>query len=121
MALKFDMNSLVSGINELNQKAYIAIKMYGNTAAKKLEGDAKTSARWVDRTGAARNRLTGYTEDIDVFTHKNVRIILAHGVDYGIWLELANEKRYAIIQPTIDLKSAEIFRGLDGLFNRMGR
>lgn len=117
MGLKFDPSDLARGLNDTLAKSELAVRLYADTAAIKLQNDAKKNAKWTDRTGAARNRLTGYTEP----RPSAVRIILAHGVDYGIWLELAHEKRYAILQPTIDLKSAEILKGLDGLLNRIGR
>lgn len=117
MGLKFDTSGLASALTLLQGRAEEAVRMYAETAAKKLQSEAQREARWSDRTGAARGRLRGYTEP----RPSAIRIVLAHGVDYGIWLELAKEKRYAIIQPTIELKSVDVFRGLDGLFNRMGR
>ena len=37
-----------------------------------------------------------------------IRIHIGHGVDYGIYLELANEKKYAILQQTVSAVSPEI-------------
>ena len=49
------------------------------------------------------------------------RITLAHGVEYGIWLELAHEKRYAIIQETIDhVGSLEIMPAFNRFLERIG-
>lgn len=52
---------------------------------------------WVDRTGKAKQELKA------VYIKSGTKYILRlqHGVDYGIWLEFANEKRFAIILPTL--------------------
>lgn len=116
MAYRFDADGLENGLKDFfENKVEKAVRMYAETAAKKLGGHAKKTAPWTDRTGAARNRLEGTTQPMPTA----IRILLAHGVDYGLWLELAMEKKYAVIQPTIDLKSGEIFAGLDRLFDRI--
>ena len=48
-----------------------------------------------------------------------VRITLAHGVDYGIWLELAHEKNYAIIAPTVREEGPRIVSDLDNLMSKL--
>jgi hypothetical protein len=115
MGFSFDASDMLAGLNDAMSKSETAVKVYAETAAKKLEGHAKTHAPWTDRTGAARNRLQGYTEP----RPSAIRVNLAHGVDYGLWLELANEKKYATVAPTINNLSQEVFNGLDKLFDRM--
>lgn len=117
MSFKFDSKDLEKGLEIFQDKATTAVRMYAETSALKLEAHAKDKAPWTDRTGEARKRLKGTVErkSLTVF-----RIKLAHGVDYGKWLELAHSKRFAIIAPTINLKSQEIFNGLDRLLDRMG-
>ncbi len=63
-----------------------------------LEGYAKDNAPWTDRTANARQGLHGGVED----NGDNLLLFLSHGVEYGIWLELAHNSNYAIIGPTID-------------------
>ena len=46
-----------------------------------------------------------------------IEIKLAHGVRYGIWLELANEKKYAIVAPTAKLRGPGVIEGLKGIMN----
>lgn len=66
--------------------------------AGQLEGYAKTRAPWTDRTGHARQGLHGGVDvRDDAFT-----LYLSHGVEYGIWLELAHGGNYAIVRPTVD-------------------
>ena len=116
MSFSFDPNDLLQGLTRLETKADAAVRMYAETSALKLQNYARQHRRWTDRTGQARQRLTG-----DVLIMANgYRLRLAHGVDYGIFLELAHEKRFAIIQETIDYEgSNEIMPGFQNLLGRL--
>lgn len=111
--LTIDISEVDAGLSELMKVA--AVRMYAETQAKNLEGYAKEHRPWTDRTGDARKRLTGYVTEIP----NGYRINLAHGVDYGIWLELAMEKRFAILEPTVRLRGPEVLRGLKNLLDRL--
>jgi hypothetical protein len=67
--------------------------------APQIENWMKSNAPWTDRTGNARQTL--YTEVRQV-VQSMVELILSHGVEYGVYLELNNAGRYAIIDPAID-------------------
>lgn len=92
-----------------------AVRVYVETVAKDFESYAKMNRPWRDRTSRARQGLTGYVKK----TEKGYRIVIAHTVDYGLWLEMAREKRYAILEPTIRLKSADAINGLRHLLERL--
>lgn len=115
--IRFDLSSLAKGLTKIETKAGLALMKYAESSAAKLESNAKSNARWTDRTGDARRRLKG-----DVLTVQNgYKLRLAHGVDYGKWLELAHERRYAIIEETIRFVGTfEIMPGLDKLLERLG-
>lgn len=108
MSFRFDTRGL-KRLVETELRAKAALGLYADTSAKKMEGEAKTSAIWEDRTGAARQRLNGTWK----WQGNIVRIELSHGVNYGIWLELCNEGKYAVITPTINKMSPKIIQGLD--------
>jgi hypothetical protein len=74
--------------------------------APRAESYLKSTAPWTDRTGAARNGLTARPES----GGKEYKIILAHGVDYGIWLEVAHSGAYAVIIPAIPVLGPQYFR-----------
>lgn len=78
--------------------------------AREMEAWAKANAPWQDRTGAARAGLHASVEGNS--------IVLSHGVPYGIWLEVANGGRFAIIAQAIDVFGAkymdELQRALAG-------
>ena len=85
--------------------------------AEQLQTDAQLNARWTDRTGEARRRLRGSYEVLTT----GYKLTLAHGVDYGIWLELANEKRYAIIMQVIEYTGTfAIMPDFEDFMNRLG-
>ena len=44
-----------------------------------------------------------------------MRCYVAGNMDYSIWLELANEKRYAILHPTLLAMSSDILEGMRNL------
>ena len=50
---------------------------------------------------------------------RTVRKTLSHGVDYGIWLELAHEKNYAVIAPTVRKEGPRIVDDLSNLMSRL--
>lgn len=61
--------------------------------AQELESEAKSNAAWTDRTGHARQGLTGESKS----RGNNHTISLAHGVDYGEILEEGSKPH--IIRP----------------------
>ena len=96
-----------TNFKEAEKKVKAAIGLYADTAAKKMEGEAKIDAPWTDRTGNARNSIRG---DFGWQGSKAV-ITLSGNMDYSVWLELAHGKKYAILKPTIDKNTPEILRG----------
>ena len=109
MSFKFDASNLIKGIAEREIKTRAALGLYADTVAKKMEAHAKGNKPWVDRTGRAKQSLNSSWKWVgDV-----ARVELSHGVYYGIYLELCNEKKYAIIKPTIDIISPQAIRGLN--------
>lgn len=66
--------------------------------APEIENWMKANAPWTDRTGNARQTL--YAQVIPAL--QEILVLLDHGVDYGLWLEVANAGRYAIVTPAVD-------------------
>lgn len=103
MSFKLDSTSLLRGLQSLESKSEVAMRAFAETGALKMQSYAQQNAPWTDRTGAARQRLKG-----SVQRRENAfRIQIAHGVDYGIWLEFAHEKRFAILPDTIRIVGQE--------------
>lgn len=109
--MKIDSSELLKNLEKMENKSEFAIRMYAQEGAKKFENYAKKNRPWVDRTGHARQRLLGWVERTSNF----VRIYIGHGVEYGIHLELGHEKKYSILQPTINKVSEEVLEGFKNL------
>lgn len=115
--MRLDIDDLTSGLENISTKSYMAIRMLAKQGGQKLQDFGRENRKWTDRTGQARQRLTGGSES----TRFGYRIYLAHGVDYGIWLELAREKRFSIIPQAIEYVGAfEIMPGFERLMERLG-
>lgn len=114
MSLKIDTNGI--DLDAFAERLNTAVLMYADTKSTQMESYAKSNRKWTDRTGQAKATMRSVVSQ----PRKNlVRITLSHGVDYGIWLELANEKRYAIVIPTVEKFGPEVMNGLNGLLNRL--
>lgn len=116
MGIKFNTDSLNFGLNNLDNKLNAVVMMYAQTKAPVLESKMKSQRPWTDRTGLAKATLNA---KVSKPSNSITRITLAHGVDYGIWLELANEKNYAIIGPTIDRESDNYIQGMNNIMERI--
>lgn len=115
-SFRIDSTEVQNNLKALPPKVNAAVGMYAKTASKTLENYAKQNAPWTDRTGHARQRLTGDATEVE----RGWQIELSQGVDYGIFLELAHEKRFAILQPTILAKSSEVLHGFTHLMDKLG-
>lgn len=92
-------------------KVRAAIGVYADTAAKQMEAEAKDKAPWIDRTSNARNSIQGSFQ----WEGSQCKIILSGNMTYSPWLELKNEKRYAILLPTLQKNAPKILKGLQKL------
>lgn len=112
---EFDGKKLLQKIDDMDLKAVTFIKMVAQNGAQKMENYAKVHRRWKDRTTHARQRLTGYTE----VSGERIRICIAHGVEYGIYLELAHGKKYAILQEAVNSQAEEIMDGFKAMWEEI--
>lgn len=75
-------------------------------------GYAQYNAPWSDRTGMAREGL--YADVYEEFGF--VIMDLLHSVDYGLWLEVIQNGRFATIMPTLEVFAPEIMRRAGAVF-----
>jgi hypothetical protein len=82
-----------------------------------IEAHIKTSAPWTDRTTNARSGLaaTAVKESDDVYS-----IIMTYSVDYGIYLERANDGKYATIIPALTSQAPRVLKTCTKLMDRLG-
>lgn len=100
-------------MDEYRGKVNQAVKAVADYFAPVIEQYAKDNARWTDRTANARQSLHAFVE---VLAEDVVALYLSHGVEYGIYLELANQGRYAIILPTLQAHYSQISQMLRSIF-----
>ncbi len=81
------------------------LKALGEHHAAKMEAYAKQNKPWENITHHAQQSLHGYCLEGE----NTIRVRIAHGVDYGIYLELANSSKYAILHPTAKKIAPEFF------------
>lgn len=110
------VNTSKFNLREAANRQRAALGLYANTAAKKMEAVSKdksqpTGAHWYDKTGNARGSITG-----DHYWKGTKLVVrLSGGMEYSVYLELAHEKRYATLQPTVARYASEILAGYQKL------
>lgn len=103
------------GTRELNRKTRAAIRDVFDQQAPRGEAYMKEHAPWTDRTGAARATLSTTTH----YPRNQYVLIFAHGVYYGIWLEVSNSGDYQVIMPSVRAIGHDINQQLNGLFRKV--
>lgn len=115
--MRVDISDMASKLTSMEARADASVRIFAEQGALKLRSNAQRNAKWTDRTGSARQRLNAYVSAMA----NGYRITLAHGVEYGIWLELAHEKRFAIIPQTINyVGTFEIMPAFERFLERLG-
>lgn len=117
VTLDFDRRQLGRNLERLPDEVdgmIHAVMVYQSTKAL---GHMKTTAKWTDRTGNARNGLGTAVEWVPKERHT---IRLFHRMWYGIFLETRWAGRFAIILPTIQQFGPDTMRLLDKLFRKLG-
>lgn len=103
-------------LSEMPNKVKAGVLKVMQEEGKKLEDYMKLNRPWTDRTGNARD---GLRADVNYYGGDYVSIVLSHGVYYGVYLEYAMEKRFAIINPTLLSQGPNVIRAFDGTMARL--
>ena len=114
--LNYDESTLKKNLDKMSVKLGAVLLMYAATKADELKFKMKANRPWTDRTNMAKTLLDAKVSQPDANT---IRITLSHGVEYGIWLELAHGKNYAIIEPTIREEGPRVIEDLDNLMSKL--
>lgn len=106
--IKTNIASALRGLEKADRKMKAGLLLYGKTSATKMQNEARKNRPWEDRTGNAKQSIEGRA-----FYNKDEFVIaLSGGVDYFPFLELAHEKKYAILYPTINQYKTEVLKGV---------
>ena len=84
--------------------------------AESLEAYMKLNRPWTDRTGNARAGLKAEVEGVGT---DKPSIVLSHSVYYGVYLEYAMERRFAIINPTVMSQGHRVVQAFEGTIGRL--
>lgn len=106
------MSLKISGIDQINlkmvnldTKTKASMRETMSAVMAEAEREAKSTAPWVDRTGNARNSISGrILKENDT----SIEGVLSIGVDYGKYLELRWGGRYRVIQPVIEWSATRV-------------
>lgn len=123
--LQFDFTQVVKGTYQFANFTRGKIERYLTKQCFELENYMKSRHPWENRTGLAEQTLSAnYYEENGRTGNEKIPITLGikleHGVYYGVYLELAMEQRFAILEPTARLKGPDVFKGMKGLLDRLG-
>lgn len=114
--VKIDFNDsrLRNNLRDFDDNYRRNIRSVVDYEAAYATGWMKEHAPWTDDTGAARSGLTATPLHARTFSE----ILLAYSVNYGIWLEVANDRKYAIITPAIRIIGNKLMHDLQHLIDR---
>lgn len=101
-------------MEQYGRDIHAAIKSLADRWAPEIEAWMKSNAKWTDRTGNARQSLYAEVEELSSIA---IGIIMGHGVDYGIFLELSNGGVWAIIGPALDYFAPKVWADVQKLFS----
>lgn len=105
--MKVNVSDVLNNLSGIQTRIQAAAKVYGDTAAAQLEAEAKSNAPWNDITGNSRQTIQGDCQMLG-----NVaRISISGFTPQFKFLELAHEKKWAILNPTIMKNASKIAEG----------
>jgi hypothetical protein len=90
MALKWQQKPTSLPVSRYGRNLEKQVRREARTTVAEMEGYAKVHRPWQDDTGAARAGLRGFIEE----QANAIILVIAHSVDYGIYLELAGGGRF---------------------------
>lgn len=98
---------------KLQRALYGVVKYWDGPVEKHI----KLTAPWTDRTSNARSGLAANAvkESDNVFS-----IVMTYSVEYGIYLERANDGKYATIIPTLPVYGPKVIKTCTKIMDRLG-
>lgn len=112
-SVTWDDREIQRGLDEYLNRVLDAVQSVLEYVAPILEASAKNLAPWEDQTGNARQTLYTLVQE---FSGEAVSLYLAHGVEYGIFLEMNFAGRFGIIWDSILAVLPMILEMLQGIF-----
>ncbi len=90
---------------QLRDGIILVLELY----APQIEADMKSNAPWTDQTANARQTLQCFVYE----EREGVLVLVAkQEMEYGVWLELKNGGRFAIVIPTLEQYYGQIWQSV---------
>lgn len=106
---------LMKNVRTFDNRLRAAVAAVTDRRAAETQVWLRRNAPWTDRTGVARQGLFAIANHGKTFEE----IFMAYSVTYGIWLEVANDRRFAIISPAIRIHGEALMKDMKFLIERM--
>ena len=116
LTFRYNESTMKKALDNMAEKAGATILLYMATKATMVESEMKTGRPWQDQTNQAK---AGLNVRVTQPNSNTLRMTLAHSAPHGVFLELAKEKRFAIIAPTLKKYQYEVIEDLDGIMKKM--
>ena len=98
--IRLDASEFFAGIERFEAHTQAQLQVVGSTISGNMESYAKANHPWKNRSSSAQNQLKGDFK----LTDNELDISIAHGVDYGYWLENRSDfnGKYQILEKARD-------------------
>lgn len=108
MSLSINAGEVLQNLRRFDDRLRAALLLDAKNISTQMENWAKQNATWTDRTTNARRYLQAHVK----WTHVNeLMVAMSHHVEYGVYLELANERKHAILEEAIRQYSEQFTDG----------
>ncbi len=104
LKIEFNADEFFDKMSQNTEKLNESLQTVADFAAADFKNYAKANAPWVDRSGMLRRSIDSATS----FEKGILEIALYDQEDYGVYLELGFEKKYAILLPTVELLATDV-------------
>ena len=91
---------------------YALCKQYAGLALQRFRQKQARDAYWNNQTNTAYNTVFSDAE----LTREYCEFFLAQSVEYGVYLELANDRKHEAIRPTVMAFYSRFMRDLEKIF-----
>jgi hypothetical protein len=105
-------DNVVKNIKDIYEQRRVKLYALALDFAGRAINIARQDKNWTDQTGQAVARMFARA----FIDGDEIGFFLSHGVFYGIYLELANDRKYAIIKPVIEELGPEFIKQARALY-----
>ena len=122
MILRVDLHLNENPATQMKIRVYSeasksAIQGYVSKKAQEMELYMKKKHKWKNRTGNAEGGLNAKISKSEHGWRETIELSHGQNIWYGVYLEYAMEKRFAIIEPTLTVFLPRIQKELNSIFN----